>query len=106
MQNIDVVQLIVEYVGPQQYRFVATINRSFHEAYSKVFLYDSKTGLIASTVELAKYCLEDLVGTSTYCCDYVNYFQCMLCTSAARYGNLQVLQYLRSVGCADRKSVV
>ena len=90
LENVDVVKFIVEYVGPNQYQFVATINRSFHDAHSKVFPEGSTTFLNASTVELAKYCSDDLLDIGS---------QEKLCSTAAKYGNLPVLQYLVSVDC-------
>ena len=94
--TFDVLHLIVEYVGPYQYIFVARINRGFHEAHSKVFSDDSTTHINASTIALAKICFDELVDTRYY---YVVKSQHLLCSSAAKYGNLPALQYLRSVGC-------
>ena len=68
MENVDVLQHIVEYVGPKQFLFVAMINCNFHEAYSKVFRHDLTTRPNASTIELAKFCFGDLVNfKSDYC---------------------------------------
>jgi mRNA-degrading endonuclease HigB of HigAB toxin-antitoxin module len=41
--NIDIVQQIVSFVGGNQYRFVATINKDFKAAYMKQFPYNQKT---------------------------------------------------------------
>ena len=102
-ENVDVFELIIEFVGPYQYLFVATINQSFHEAHSIVFRDDSTTILNASTVALAKYCFNDLMNDSS-CPDcvystYTEECQYQLCSSAAKYGNLAALLYLRAVGC-------
>ena len=95
LENIDVLPLIVEYIGPHQYRFVATIHHSFYDAYTKVFPDDLTTLLNTSTVELAKYCWDDLMDIIDYWYDG----RYILCSSAAKYGNLAALQYLRSKEC-------
>ena len=108
MENIDLLRIIIEYVGPKQYLVVATINQSFREAHSIAFFKDKDTYYNASTVELAKYCFNDLVATNcnTKSCSTAKSdnlterkSQRALCSSAAKCGNLLALQYLRSLGC-------
>lgn len=93
MERLDVslISEIISFIGPNQYRFVAGINKSFRWAHLQVFPYGKKTALNASTLELAKICFGELnVKTNVF-------LKCELCQSAARHGNLAVLQYLRSV---------
>ena len=59
--------------------------------YTEMFPNDTFTLLNASTLELANLCLQEL---HTKDMDGP-----VLCASAALYGNLPVLQYLRSVHC-------
>ena len=95
MENMDILQVIVDFVGPKQYLFVATINRIFHEVHTKVFPNNFTTYPNASSLEIAKNCFDDLVDTS---CN-TKKLQWMLCSSAAKSGNLPALQYLRSIEC-------
>ena len=65
LENVDVLRLVVSFVGRKQYRFIATISQSFHAAYVQEFPKDKKTVLNASTIEFAKICWEDLKRPST-----------------------------------------
>ena len=58
MENTDILQVILEFVGRKQYLFVSAINRSFRDAYSKMFCNDSRTLPNASTIEFAKFCFD------------------------------------------------
>ena len=89
---MDVLRLIVSFIGPKQYRFIALINLSFHAAYIQAFPKDTETKLDASTVELAKVCWDELKLRTTN-------QQWQLSYSAARFGCLPAMQLLQSVGC-------
>ena len=58
--NMDVLQLIVSFVGDYQYRFVAAVNRSFRAAYANEFRNNTITYIDTSTVAHAKICYEEL----------------------------------------------
>jgi hypothetical protein len=49
--------VIVEYVGERQYRFVASLDRRFHEVYLNLFY--KLTYVNASTTEHANICLRE-----------------------------------------------
>jgi hypothetical protein len=85
------IQYILPFVGRHQYRFVAAVNRNFHTAYVTAFP-EKLTFYNVSTIEHAKICYDDLTNLSSP--------QHILCCTAAREGNLSVLKYLRSLGCA------
>jgi hypothetical protein len=89
--NLDILQHIISFVGQNQYRFVAIINPSFKKVYLQLFPENRETYCNASTIEHAKICFEESG-------DYIN--ERKLCESAAKHGNLPVLQYLRSVNCS------
>ena len=72
---------IISFIGPNQYRFVAAIDKSFHASYVNLFPNDTKTYVSASTMGYAKICLDE-----------VRYNKNLICESAAKYGNLPVLQ--------------
>ena len=89
--DLSLLSEIISFIGPKQYRFVAAINKSFRTAYLQAFNHETKTHLNASTLEHAKICFDEMNEATCATFPYD------LCTSAARYGNLPVLQYLRSV---------
>ena len=51
MENVDVLRLVVSFIGPKHYRFIAVISQSFYTAYAQEFPNDTETELNASTVE-------------------------------------------------------
>jgi hypothetical protein len=87
----DIQCQILAFIGPHQYRWVAGINLSLRAAYEAVFP-EKTTYFNVSTKAHAQLCHHD------------NRWRCkeqrQLCAIAARQGNLEVLQYLHSVGCA------
>jgi hypothetical protein len=87
-ENFDVVQRIVSFVGPNQYRFVAAVNNTFKVAYCSEFPGNKSTYLHVSTVEHAKICFEysEMKPSDAT----------KLCTSAVRHGCPAALQYLQS----------
>ena len=90
LDDLDVFILseIISYIGPYHYYFVAMINRRFRERYIEVFPKNTKTSVNASTVGYADVCYQ------TKCYD-----ESKICDSAAKYGSLPALQYLRSINC-------
>ena len=92
MENVDLLRLVVSFVGPKHYRFIAMISQKFHAAYTQEFPDDTETELNASTKEYAKICWEDLEYPSVY-------QQYKLSLSAACFGSLSAMQYLHSVDC-------
>lgn len=90
LENSELIRYVLSYVGPGHYRFVAAINRQFHLAYQQVHPDDyRKTYLRVTSLDLAAICYEE--STEQH--------RSLLCRCAARYGNLEVLQYFRSRGC-------
>ena len=94
LDNMDIALLseIISFVGSNQYRFVAMVNRRFHKTYFNLYPKYQWTYLNASTVKHAKICWEEINQN-----DYL--FQTALCVSAAKNGCLLALQYLRDVKC-------
>ena len=90
--NLDVLKHVLMFVGENQYRFVAGVSRCFQQAYSDVFPASRKTYLNASMENIARFCWSEIDHGSVI-------YQKLLCRSAARHGNIQSLQYLRSVRC-------
>ena len=97
LDDLDILVLseVVSYIGPYHYYFVAMINRRFRERYIEVFPNNRKTSINASTVGYADVCYH-----SHYQFKYGYYDLRKLCASAAKYGNLPALQYLRSIDCS------
>jgi hypothetical protein len=87
LENSDVLQRIISFVGPNQYRFVAEVNHDFKAAYCYIFPDDKRTYYNASTVNHAKSCYE--------CPKISPDNTTKLCTSAARHGCISALMYLR-----------
>ena len=92
MDNIDVLRLVVSFVGPQHYRFVAIISKSFKAAYAHEFPNDTDTVHDATTVEHAKICWGEMKYPTPRQQRDLSY-------SEACFGSLPAMQYLRSVGC-------
>ena len=88
LENLEMLRYILSFLGNGHYRFVAVVNRQFHDAYRQLYSEDIKTYLSVSSLKLAKICYEESMEHRP-----------VLCRHAARYGNLEVLQYLRSMGC-------
>ena len=78
--------------------FDRKLSRSLREAHSNAFPKDKNTYPNASTVDLAKECVADMINAKRGC-GYNSKIQCRLCSSAAEHGSMPALQYLRSVGC-------
>ena len=103
--TLDVLKHVFSFVGRNQYRFIAGVNRCFREAHLEAFPEDKRTYLNASTEKLARFCWSEMHPPNMYwhvlpglpTSYYV--WQSFLCESAAKYGNLPSLQYLRSVNC-------
>ena len=108
--NSDLFPHILSFVGKDQFRFIAAVNRSWKDAYTELFPH-KKTILNASTVEHAKICWDELGydhSSNNENCDddddddyyRVGYEEeTLLCRSAAKHGNLAALQFLRRVKC-------
>ena len=97
MNDLDQSSLteIVSFIGSNQYRFVAAINRRFHDAYLHAFPDNKETEINASTVSHAKICFEEWGMYSALDEDQRQ----DLCCSAAKHGSLPALLYLCSVNC-------
>jgi hypothetical protein len=64
MVNEGTLQTILAFVGEDQYRFVASINRSFRASYTALF--PDKTTLVnATTLEMAQFCWNDIIAGCT-----------------------------------------
>jgi hypothetical protein len=90
------VQHILTFVGENQYRFVAAVNRDFHAAYLHVFPGNTLTRIDVSTIRHASICYAEVPRGDR---NASTMMQRSMCRSAARHGNLAVLQYLRSMNC-------
>ena len=93
MDNVDVLRMVVSFIGYKHYRFIAVISQSFHAAYVQEFPNDTETRLDASTEEYAKICWKELKHPISF------RLQCRLSSSASAFGSLPAMQYLRSIGC-------
>ena len=96
MENVDVLRMVVTFVGNKNYRFVATISQSFYAAYIQEFPKDRETKVNASSVKFARICWEEM---SDLMYNNLTDLQRRLSCSAAIFGNLPAMQYLRSAGC-------
>ena len=83
---------IVSYLGPHQYRFVASVNRSFQTAYSLAFPTGQDTYPNASTLEHATMCFTEMEP-------HMIDAQINLTVSAVKHNCLPALEYLKSVKC-------
>ena len=98
LDNLDLLKEILLFVGPNQFRFIAGINPRFRDAYQETFPDHTFTYWNASTMENAKFCRDELIYF-----DPILYYlpdhnpEIQLCRSAARHGNLRVLQFLRAL---------
>ena len=101
LDKIDVVQRIVSFIGPQQYRFVASINRTFRDTYQQAFPQDTTvTRLNVSTIDSALFCLSDIRNSIRIPHQHRETLQVALCRSAAARGDLNILYHLRAVYCS------
>jgi hypothetical protein len=81
---------ILSFVGNNQYRFVALINKEFQNVYLQLFPGNKSTYDNASTVEHAKICIAE-------CRRIRSLRNATLCNSAVRHGDVSTLLYLRSI---------
>jgi hypothetical protein len=120
-KNVDILLHIISFVGVNQYRFVAAINKEFQTAYLQLYPNNKKTYYNASTLKHTVICFECFLDKRH---EYGNWitepltkenigglarlmsYPCMesptnveTCQMAARHGQLYVLQYLRVKGC-------
>ena len=80
---------VLSYVGKNQYRFIGTVDHTFHDTY--VSLHPEKTTQYnVSTMEHAAICCNEVSGYSG---------RFILCEKAVTIGNLPVLQFLFSNKC-------
>jgi hypothetical protein len=86
LDQIEIVRDIISFIGHGQYRFIASINRLFYDAYRQLYpdTYQT-TYLNLSTLDMAQICYTEAITHRS-----------ILCRCAARYGNVQVLHFLRS----------
>ena len=94
LENDDILRLVLSYVGPKQYRFVAIINKQFKKVYKEIFPKNTRTRLNASTVGHAEICWNEINPRNR------NHQESKLCIYAAKHGNLPALQYLHSMNCS------
>jgi hypothetical protein len=85
LDDTNIIHHVMSYIGCDQYRFVAMIDRRFKDVYEHLFPGNTRTSISASTIGLAKICFEEVD-------------ECLhneLCCSAATHGDLEALKYLR-----------
>ena len=99
LENADIVKQVVSFVETGQFRFIASISKTFHEAYTDKFPDDTTSHMDVSTLTLTKFCLDDylLVANTGNCRDHQ--LELQICKSAVKRGDLTVLSYLRSNKC-------
>jgi hypothetical protein len=85
--NDFIIQHILSFIGDQQYRYIASVNRTFHNAYCTLFP-NKETHCDASTMELMMYSYYETPHSQ----------RSYLCKSAAIHGNITALEYLKSKG--------
>jgi hypothetical protein len=88
LHQLEILEQIVSFVGKNQYRFVAAINKDFQATYLHLFPDNKQTYVNASTIEHAEISFE-------YHCRRE---EDLMCASAARHGSLSTLKYLQSYG--------
>jgi hypothetical protein len=91
LENFSLLQHILSFVGDNQYRFVALINKNFQDVYLRTFNYNKSTYYNASTVEHTDVCIDECFRTRTL-------RNATLCNSAVRHGNVWTLSYLHALG--------
>jgi hypothetical protein len=92
---------IFSYVGDFQYLFIGSVNKSFEKAYATQFPNKS-TSFNASTLERANLCLDSITKDNGETKDKRLR---ELWQSAARYGNIDVVNYLHQQLPHPQKSV-
>jgi hypothetical protein len=85
--SVDIIKQILLFVGNNQYRFVAAINKDFHTVYLQLYSNNTQTYFNISTQNHIEIC-----ATESQSAERLNG---TLCTLAARHGNLSALQYLQ-----------
>jgi hypothetical protein len=95
LSDLDILKYILSFVGWNQYRFVASFNHTFYDAYLHLFPRNKFTYYTASSIRQAMICYQESNASSN------RWAQCVLCASAAQYGSLITLQYLRSSSFSD-----
>ena len=89
---MDALRLIFSFVGPKQYRFIAMVNRCFHETHLATFPGDTTTYLTGSTIKRAEICWLELVRNRSI-------HECALIASAASHGCMGTIRFLFERGC-------
>jgi hypothetical protein len=94
LDDTNLLQHILSYVGNKQYRFVAPVNQNFRSVYLQLFNNNKSTKINASTIQHAKICIAE--------CNHptMDATEPLLCNSAARHGSISTLVYLRNNGYA------
>jgi hypothetical protein len=86
----DILQQMISFVGPNQYRFVAAVRQDFKAAHLQLFPNNKQTYINVLTVKHVKIYLKECEDA---------YQSTKLCNAATQHGNLSVLAYLRSLNC-------
>jgi hypothetical protein len=77
--DYDLLGQILSYVGRNQYRFVAAINKDFQKIFLQLFPDNKETYINASTIDHVQISLESPYNQTS---------ESTMCTSAARHGSL------------------
>ena len=88
---MDALKLTFSFVGPKQYRFIARVNRCFHETHLSTFPGDTTTYLTGSTIKHAEIWLDLVRNRSIH--------ECALIASAASHGCMDTIRFLFERGC-------
>jgi hypothetical protein len=97
MENLNIailIEHILPYVGADQFRFVAGVNRTFYSAYTSMYDHHKhRTSYqYINTMELFQFCYAEMKNEENA--------QRLLFKHATQQGNLDVFQYLREIGCS------
>ena len=101
--NTDLVKHVVAFLGPCQFRYIASINKTFHKAYTNAFPDDKRTNINVSTGTMASFCFDD--GVTALRTASRDDFGDAVANSPLRkiydlvtkLGNLAVIKYMHSV---------
>jgi hypothetical protein len=96
LDDDNILRDILSYVGEDQYRFVATVNRNFRNTY--VSLYPDKTTFLnVSTMGHATICCQEICDREYSHCE--ERYRFILCKNATKMGDLSILKFLYSNDC-------
>jgi hypothetical protein len=94
LDDVNLLHEILFFLGRNQYRFVAAVNRNFHTAYLHAFSNNTRTSIDVSTIRHTKICREDMMTHPLW-----HWHPDRLLESLKRHGYFLVLRYLFIAKC-------